>query len=180
MYSRLAFLTCLFVVFGHLMGFASAQPLNQDPGADGIVSVEAENFDANVEMGGHAWELTGPKNGFAGELGMEVPQGRGNHTSNYAANSERLEYEINFVKTGTHYVWILAWGPDGGGDSCHVGLDGEETPDSSQMSSGWNNNHQWSNGRYELPPPSRIDIPSTGVHTLDVWVREDASSTRLS
>ncbi|MHC4628652.1 MAG: discoidin domain-containing protein, partial [Planctomycetota bacterium] len=93
--------------------------------------------------------------------------------SNYAANSERLEYEINFVKTGTHYVWVLAWGPDGGGDSCHVGLDGEETPDSSQMSSGWNNGYQWSNGRYQLPPPSRIDIPSAGVHTLDVWVRED-------
>ena len=45
----------LILVLGFTAGLANAKPLNQDPGPDGIVSVEAENFDANVEVGGHNW-----------------------------------------------------------------------------------------------------------------------------
>ncbi|MCP4613611.1 MAG: hypothetical protein GY845_33395 [Planctomycetes bacterium] len=151
-----------------------ADPLNQDTGPDGIVSVEAEHFDANVEVGGHTWEETGPVDGFTGELGMHAPNpthgGHGN--SGYAETSERLEYEINFVKTGTHYVWILAWGADGTDDSCHVGLDGVETPLSDRMT-GWNGAYEWNNGRMDMPEPSQIEITSSGPHTLNVWVRED-------
>ncbi|MHC4434317.1 MAG: LamG-like jellyroll fold domain-containing protein, partial [Planctomycetota bacterium] len=148
-------------------------PLQQDPGPDGIVSVEAENYDANVEVGGHAWELTGPTGGFTGVLGMHAPNGNGGHgNSGYSATSERLEYEINFVKTGTHYVWILAWGADGTDDSCHTGLDGEETPLSDRMT-GWSGDYEWNNDRYERPEPSQIEITSTGPHTFNIWVRED-------
>ena len=152
-------------------GTAVADPLQQDPGPDGIVSVEAENYDANVQNGGHAWVLTGPTGGFTGTAGMWAPNGQGGHSSNYATNSERLDYEINFVKTGIHYVWILAWGESGSDDSCHAGLDGDATL-SSQMS-GWNNAYEWNNGRYQAPGPSRIDVTSTGPHTLNIWVRED-------
>ena len=171
MYSKITYLACLFLVFGLIAGSAGAQSLQQDPGPDGIVSVEAENFDANVENGGHAWVQTGPTEGFTGTAGMWAPNGQGGHSSNYLTNSERLDYEINFVKTGIHYVWILAWGASGSDDSCHVGLDGDATL-SSQMS-GWNNNYQWSNNRYQQPGPSRVNVTSTGPHTLNIWVRED-------
>ena len=172
MCKKLIYSVSFVVVFGMVTGVAIADPLHQDPGPDGIVSVEAEHFDANVEVGGHKWEETGPTGGFTGVLGMHAPNGRGGHSSNYAANSERLEYEINFVKTGPHYVWILAWGADGTDDSCHAGLDGEETPLSDRMS-GWNNDYEWNNGRMDLPEPSQIEITSTGLHTLNIWVRED-------
>jgi len=173
MSKKLMYLFSVVLFMGLAVSVASAQPLNQDPGPDGIVSVEAEHFDANVEVGGHTWEETGPTGGFTGELGMHAPNPtHGGHSTNYAANSERLEYEINFVKTGIHYVWILAWGESGSDDSCHVGLDGEETPDSSQMS-GWNNNYAWDNGRYQFSGVSQIDISTLGVHTLNLWVRED-------
>ena len=170
MKSRLMYTSLMIalVIGGGLM----ANPLRQDLGADGIVSIEAENYDANVEVGGHAWEETGPVDGFTGVLGMHAPNGRGGHSSNYAANSERLEYEINFVKTGPHYVWILAWAASGSDDSCHAGLDGEETPLSDNLS-GWNGNYEWNNGRYQRPERAEINISSTGVHTLNIWVRED-------
>jgi len=163
----------MFVPFmlGPVAGIVNAEPLQQDPGPDGIVSVEAEHYDANVEVGGHAWELTGPTGGFTGEFGMHAPNGNGGHSSNFETNSERLEYEINFVKTGIHYVWILAWGESGSDDSCHAGLDGDASL-SSQMS-GWNNNYQWSNNRYQQPGASRVNVTSTGLHTLNIWVRED-------
>ena len=129
MCKQLIHLVSFVLVLGLATGVAVADPLNQDTGPDGIVSVEAEHFDANIEVGGHAWEETGPAGGFTGTAGMHAPNGQGGHgNTGYAETSERLEYEINFVKTGTHYVWILAWGADGTDDSCHVGLDGVETP----------------------------------------------------
>ena len=89
--------------------------------------MEAEHYDDNVAVGGHQWELTGPTGGFTGVAGMHAPNGRGGHSTNYAANSERLEYEIDFVKTSTHYVWILAWGADGNASSdTSVATDGQK------------------------------------------------------
>ena len=127
MSQKLMYLLSLVLVMGLIGGVVNADPLRQDTGPDGIVSVEAEDYDANVEVGGHAWVETGPIDGFIGEAGMHAPNGQGGHgNTDYAANSERLEYEIEFEKTGPHYVWILALGADGTDDSCHAGLDGEE------------------------------------------------------
>ncbi len=172
MCKKLIYLVSFVLVLGLAVGAANAAPLNQDPGPDGIVSVEAEHFDANVEVGGHAWVETGPTGGFTGELGMWAPNGQGGGGSDYAANSERLEYVINFVKTGMHYVWILAWGESGTDDSCHAGLDGEATPLSDNLS-GWSTDYEWNNGRYERPERAQIEITTPGIHVLNIWVRED-------
>jgi len=132
--------------------------------------VEAETFDANVEVGGHKWEETGPTGGFTGVVGMRAPSG---HQTNYAANGERLDYEVNFVKTGTHYPWILAWGPDGNSDTCHVGLDGQENNTSDQLHR-WENNYRWSNDTRSASGHLRaiFEVPSTGLHVLNIWPRE--------
>jgi hypothetical protein len=173
MYSRKLYYFASFVLVLAAAGTAlGIDPLQQDEGPDGIVSVEAENFDANVEVNGDTWQLTGPTGGFTGEWGMWAPNGQGGGGSNYATDSERLEYQINFVKTGPHYVWILAWGESGTDDSCHAGLDGEATPLSDNLS-GWSNSYSWENGRYQRDERAQIDIPTTGLHTLNIWVRED-------
>ncbi|MBN1804046.1 MAG: hypothetical protein JW837_02225 [Sedimentisphaerales bacterium] len=172
MCNKMSYIFFIVFIAGLISVVSNADPLRQDSGPDGIVVVEAEDYDANVAAGGHSWELTGPTEGFIGDAGMHSPNGNGGHSSDYAANSERLEYEIDFVKTGIHYVWILGWGASGTDDSCHVGLDGEETPLSNQMT-GWSGSYSWANGRYQMPEPSQIDITSTGLHTLDLWVRED-------
>ena len=129
---------------------ASARPLNQDPGPDGIVSVEAEHYDNKTPgQSGSQWVLVGRTGNFTGVAGMQVADGtEGTNSTNYAVESPGLEFEVNFVKTGTHYTWILAWGPDGGSDSCHAGLDGLELPTSDSLS-GWQDNYHWSNARYQ-------------------------------
>jgi len=170
MCNKLFYLVSFVLVVGLAVGVTNAVPLQQDSGSDGIVSVEAENFDTNVEVGGHTWMMTGPHQGFLGELGMFVPPTSGAHFSNYAAEAERLEYEINFVKTGTHYVWILAWGLGPNNNSCHVGLDGKETPLSNHMT-GWTGVYKWSNDRNGTEP-SQFEITSTGLHTLNIWARQ--------
>ena len=60
------------LILGLAAGLTNAKPLNQDPGPDGIISFEAENFDRNVEVGGHSWVETGPTGGFTGIIGMPV------------------------------------------------------------------------------------------------------------
>ena len=77
MYRKLIYLVSFVLMLRLAVGVANGQPLQQDPGPDGIVSVEAEHYDDNVEVGGHKWEETGPTGGFTGELGMHAPNGRG-------------------------------------------------------------------------------------------------------
>ncbi|MFZ2147682.1 MAG: PA14 domain-containing protein [Sedimentisphaerales bacterium] len=169
MCKKLIYLVSFVLAAGLVGGVANADPLHQDPGPDGIVSVEAEHFDENVPLSGAEWVEVGPTDGFTGTAGMQV-LGPSFYDPGYAATSPRLEYEINFVKTGTHYVWILAWAASGSDDSCHAGLDGEETPLSSNWSGGGNT---WSNGRYPETGRAQFEVTSTGIHVLDIWVRED-------
>jgi len=169
MYRRIAY---FIVVIALAAGLTNAKPLNQDPGPDGIVSVEAEHYD-NKEPGqnGTGWEEVGPTGGFTGELGMQVAN-EGSNDTNYSVESARLDYEIDFVKTGTYYVWVLAWGPDGNSDSCHAGLDGQEIPTCDRMSGGWDNAYNWNNSTMDSAPAT-FEITSIGIHTLNIWMRED-------
>lgn len=34
------------------------------------------------------------------------PDSGTNNNANYTTNSPRLDYLVDFVKTGTHYVWV--------------------------------------------------------------------------
>ncbi len=168
-------LICL-VSFALVLGLAAkvtnATPINQDPGPDGIVSVEGEHYDNKAPgQNGTGWEEVGPKGNFTGVLGMEVFNEPTN-TTTYVEESARLDYEINFLKTGTHYVWILAYGPDGGSDSCHAGLDGEGIPSLFNLA-GWNGDYEWNSDRSDTSEPPTFEITTTGVHTFNVWMRED-------
>ena len=169
---KVAFFTFLVLVLGLAVGVTNAASLNQDPGSDGIVSVEAEHYD-NMTTGqnGTGWEEVGPKDGFTGVIGMEVFN-EGSNSTTYVEESARLDYEINFVKTGTYYVWILAWAPDSNSDSCHAGLDGEAIPTLVGLS-GWDGDYEWNNDRMSTSDRPLFEVTTTGVHTFNVWMRED-------
>jgi len=178
MYKRSAFLISLALAFG-VAAAMGASPIQQDPGPDGIVSVEAENYDEAVDMPPNTWELVTTAEGFTGTFSgigamrtmPHTPLGGTSYATNYAARSPRLDFVINFEKTGPHYVWILGYGPDGNSDSCHVGLDGEEITTSETMS-GWDGDLQWS-GNQMNGPQSFFEVTDAGVHTVNIWMRED-------
>ena len=90
------------LVLSLVAGMVSAQP---DPGLDGIVSIEAEDYDnKTVGDNGDEWVEVGPAGGFTGVAGMQTQPNNnsGSRDTDYAARSPRLDYEVNFVKTGTH------------------------------------------------------------------------------
>ncbi|MFC1635369.1 hypothetical protein ACFL5Z_11050 [Planctomycetota bacterium] len=153
-----------------------ADPFTQDPGPDGIVSMEAENFDENTPFGINEWIFVTEPAGFSGDGAMQntpaTPLTGGGPDADYADASPRLDFEVNFVKTGTHYIWIRGYGQDGNSDSCHAGINGEAVV-SGHRFWGFGTSYGWVNTTNYDPPRRTVEVPSTGVHTINVWMRED-------
>ena len=162
----------IVLVLGVVYGIANAGGFRQDPGPDGIVSIEAENYDNNVAQGEHRWVQVGEMDGFTGTAGMQAqPNIRVNNTTDYVTKSPRLDYKINFVKTGTHYIWLRVWANDGSDDSCHAGLDFQAL-DTCDAIDGFDNVYIWTNSTIDEVPPT-FEVATAGLHTFNIWMRED-------
>ncbi|GAB4526497.1 MAG: hypothetical protein Kow0063_00810 [Anaerolineae bacterium] len=136
---------------------------------DGQVVLEAINYTANIPRSGHQWQ----QYTWGGSPGMKaMPDSGLNQNTNYAANSPELQYQANFDASGTYYVWVYGRGPSGDSDSVHVGLDGAEIATADRISSFPSSSVNWSNSTMDGVRAS-IDVPSAGLHTLNVWMRED-------
>ncbi|HIL70542.1 MAG TPA: CHRD domain-containing protein [Verrucomicrobia bacterium] len=161
------------------------------PGADGVVVVEAENSNSNTPAGEHQWILTGTAvEGFSGIGAMYAFPNDPVAVLNFPdflTLSPRLDFKVNFTQAGTYYVWYR--GSDGGGDSLHIGLDGEspndtvrnidrKSPDDVSCcgpraipdGTEWT----WMNA-LDADPVNRsiMEVTTQGLHTLNVWMRED-------
>ncbi|MEL7449136.1 MAG: chitobiase/beta-hexosaminidase C-terminal domain-containing protein [Pseudomonadota bacterium] len=147
----------------------------QDPGGQGLLSMEAEENNGTIAQGGHSWELVMP-GGASGTGAMEAQPNNGTlRNSNYVTQSPRMDFQINFVESGTHYVWIRGLGDGnsaGVNDSVHVGLNGGAVNTSDRIT-GFPSTWTWSRTTMDGGSPAVIDIPSPGVHTINVWMRED-------
>ncbi len=144
----------------------------QDSGADGLVSIEAENYSA-IE-GGSTDDWLG-RTGGSGGAHLEAGPDSGNlFNSNYVGNAPRVDFDVNFVKTGTHYVWVRgkAGGSSvGGSDSLHVGLNGQARSTADRVD-GFGVDFGWTNETMD-GPVATLQINETGVHSVSVWMRED-------
>jgi len=147
----------------------------QDSDANGIVSIEAENYAANTPQGGHDWISVTTPAGYSGTSAMNTtPNINTSINTGYAADSPRLDFIVYFTKTGTHYIWIRGYGDGGSGDSddsCHAGLDGAEISTSDRIST-FPPAYTWSKATMD-GPDATINVTSTGLHTVNVWMRED-------
>ena len=142
----------------------------QDGGSQGLISMEAENHDNSVAQGGHQWTLITSPSGHSGSAAMQaLPEDYANVKTGYAANSPRLDYQVEFVNNGTHYVWILAYASRGSSNSLHIGLDSVEVPSGAFIGVPVTNNYGWTNGA------AIIDVGSPGVHTINLWMRESGT-----
>ena len=141
-------------------------------GTDGRVMIEAEGYSNNVAQGGHTWDLVTSPAGYSGGGAMQANPNIGtNHNTGYAANSPRLDYQVTFVKTGTHYLWLRGAAATNLEDSVHVGLDGAELGTSDRIQ-GFNPTWTWSHDTID-GPVATFTVASTGLHTVNVWMRED-------
>jgi len=144
----------------------------QDDGSDGIVSIEAEHYTINNPQGGHQWNFVISPVGYSDEGAMEAtPDSGTNQDRDYAANSPRLDFLVNFVKTGTHYVWVRGYGKDGSADSCHVGLDGQEIWSCNRLNN-FSTFYSWHRETMD-GPDATFNVSTAGKHVFNIWMRED-------
>ena len=121
---QLILFNTLFMLLLGDVGAAGAGVYQQDTGANGIVSDEAEHFNNDVAQGGHSWVAVTPS-GFSGTGAMEASQNNGtNNNTDYVSNSPWLDFQVNFTHTGKHYVLTRGRAGSVTDDSLHVGLDG--------------------------------------------------------
>lgn len=165
----------------HLYQFdppALKEPIGQ--GSDGLVSIEVEDFDTNLRQGGHAWSVASDSSSSGGTKLRALPDSGVNKDSGYQTydplvDSPKLDYRIDFVKTGIHHVWLRGKGGDSG-NSVHVGLDGVplQSADRLQFGDGGTSSWLWVSQTKD-GAVATIDVGSVGPHTLNVWMREDGT-----
>jgi len=150
-----------------------ADVYQQDPGPHRIVCLEAERCHAKVDRGAHGWKSVTSPPGHSGAGAMQVlPDNGTSFLENYVNVAPRLDLNVNFVSAGRYYVWIYGTSTDGegGGDSCHVGLDGQaQAPCAGIGGFGTCGVWSWSNPE----SATYLNVPTPGVHTVNVWPRED-------
>ena len=154
---------------------AVAAPLNntvfqQIDSNNNIISIEAEHYHAQVN--GNKWQRT-KSVGASGGAGMQVAyEGTNLYGVNFNVNP-RLDYKVNFRQAGIYYVWIRGLANDSSTDSLHVGLNNSQFQQSDKISSfSPYGQRRWSNNTMD-GAVATIEVSSAGVHTVNVWQRED-------
>lgn len=150
------------------------------PTPEGLIVSEAEDFFENIPGTPHNWEFFNDVGMFSGDGFMRAMPDAGDNNSTTAdamsAPSPRLDYQVSFPAAGTYNVWSRGYAEGGSDDSTHVGINGEihteRTEDYNPRSEFvWtmNANGGHNDGRTQ----SIIDVPSAGIHTFSIWMRED-------
>jgi hypothetical protein len=179
MFKKLIYLCSVVFVLCLAESVSNAIPFYQDDVPDGILCMEAENFDRNTPQGDHTWEFVTDPTGYSGTGAMRALPDTGdliiNEPADYLVICPRLDYEVKFVKSGTHYVWVRWYAISNETNSCHVGLNGNPNPTSDRVGNIFSYFEWLWAGDSDLDNYERLtmDIPSPGIYTINVWMRED-------
>src|SRR5262249_44522953 len=92
--------------------------------------------------------------------------------SGYQTTSPELQYQVQFTTPGTYYVWVRAWADDDNDNSVHVGLDGQAVESADRVSTNQYGGWVWFDTTMAGAVATLV-VPSAGVHTINVWMRED-------
>ena len=143
---------------------------------EGLLVVDATAFQANQPRGEHSWQLQRDAEATGG---TEMAALRDLHVTldrQVEQTSPRLDYRVQFVKAGTHYVWVhgqAAAQASLNGDSLHVGLNGR-VASSAKRITGLTQTYSWVN-QTMAGRAATVRIPKPGTYTLNVWMREDGA-----
>jgi hypothetical protein len=183
MYRKLIYLLSLVLLMSIPTRRANAShPYLQDSGPDGIVSMEAEKYDANVPQRSQTWTLVTSPAGASGYKAMQAQPNSGTKRRDpygddgYLTSSPRLDFKVSFVRTGTHYVWIRGHANGSGNDDdCHAGLDYQPVTTGEQINFNAAVDWGWFNASKKIAGPATLWIPSAGVHTVNIWMCDDGA-----
>ena len=140
---------------------------------NGIVAIEAESYDTRTTSGVHSWVSLLDNDASAGNAMVTTPNsGALNKTLD---STPVMKYPVLFTESGLHTIWIRGYGDTnpigyGNNDSVHVSLDNSASSlvSLNQFPAAWTWSRQKQGGGI-----ATINIPSVGVHTVTIGMRED-------
>lgn len=149
---------------------ASAQTADFVQASDdlGLIVITAESFSeykpGTDAKAGDSWDLKTEIEGFIGDGYMQsiMAAGDGNQTNAETVNA-KLTYSVEFVKTGTHYLWAFINFPNDQGDSFFYGLDGSVI---ARVQGDPYGEWRWDKG------DNAFVVAEAGIHTIDIMQRE--------
>jgi len=159
-------------------------PFEQDPLPDGVISIEAEHYHAHTSVTNdsiiHTWNLV-PGTMYSGGAAMRAMPNTGlRNNGNFVTNSPRLDYHVNFHKSGVHYIVGRGASESHDDNSFHAGIDGAGNTTSDRIDNPVNAlNPVWSgetmdfNIELQESELAFFDVPSPGERTINIWMRED-------
>ena len=87
-------------------------------------------------------------------------------------DAPKLDYRVNFNRTGNYHVWIRAKG-NKSDNAVHVGIDGKAIASSDKIEfPPSRSRYAWSRATKD-EVDATISISSIGFHTINVWMDED-------
>ncbi|PID60220.1 MAG: hypothetical protein CSB44_10805 [Gammaproteobacteria bacterium] len=140
---------------------------------DGVGALEAEHWFANTGTSTHEWVTRSSATASGGVAVVTTPDSGVLKPGN--AGTPMLSWRVHFDAPGNYRVWVRGSGDtdasgEGKSDSLHVGLNGHLSSARAMddFPAGWHWRSHKRGGGVPL-----ISVPSSGVHTVNVWMRED-------
>lgn len=133
------------------------------------------NATANGNSTSVEFQLRTDTGGYEGTGFMQALPDAGLIDSSANYNMPELEYDIDFPSTGTWYLWVLARGKNGSGDSYRVGMNGTPLQSGGAAVSPSSSSWQWHTD-YQFSGSGRMSFNITDIsslNTLSIWARED-------
>ena len=139
--------------------------------AGGSVVMEAEHFTDRINRNGQSWVERTNRPGFTSTGFMVAEPNAPLIDTGFAATSPEISFTVSFESSGTYHVWLRGFAANGTNDSVHVGLDGAAVASADRMQLASTGAFTWFKTTMD-GPVATIQVPSPGLHTVNVWNRE--------
>jgi hypothetical protein len=139
---------------------------------NGRVVVEAERANRRIGRSGSSWINGTVMGSYVGSGYVACWTDRGAfYGDGYATTAPELQYKVKFSTPGTYWVWFRTRAVVGG-DSVHLGTNGEALAATDKITTGIYGHWAWTRSTMD-GPTARIYIDKPGIRTINVWCRED-------
>lgn len=141
---------------------------------NGTVVMEGESFGSNTPRSAHRWDRVTNLQASGQAVMVANPNVNQHIDTGYATTSPELTYPVQFTTPGTYFVWVRGRGTTADDDSLHVGIDGAAVATADRIT-GFGGALGWSRNTMD-GPSATIQVTEPGLHTINVWMREDGFS----
>ena len=143
----------------------------QDTSPNALVAMTAESFNNALARSGRAWQPVSVPNSVGSSAMQALPNTGLLINTSITTTSPQLDFTVNFLRSGTHYLWLRGLAANGNDDTCHAGLDGV-LPASGLRITGFVPTWNWGAKTVD-GVRAAISVPTPGIHTFSIFMRED-------